>query len=172
MSEPCRGQTVRIRPIRPADDAAIAAIIRAVMTEWGASGPGFAIHDAEVDAMSAAYAAPRALYLVAEAAGRLLGGAGIGPLAGGDRETCELRKMYLLPEGRGRGLGRALLARCLEAAREFGYRRCYLETLGTMWRAERLYREFGFRPLPGPIGQTGHFGCDRFYLLELRREEA
>ena len=40
-----------LRPIRPSDDEAVAAIIRTVMTEHGASGPGFAIHDAEVLAM-------------------------------------------------------------------------------------------------------------------------
>lgn len=53
-----------IRPIEPRDDAAVAAIIRAVMPEFGADGPGFAIHDAEVDTMSAAYARPRCSYLV------------------------------------------------------------------------------------------------------------
>ena len=47
-----------IRPIRPADDASVAAIIRAVMPEFGADGPGFAIHDPEVDHMSDAYARP------------------------------------------------------------------------------------------------------------------
>ena len=43
-----------IRPVRPGDDAAVAAIIRTVMPEFGADGPGFAIHDPEVSAMSAA----------------------------------------------------------------------------------------------------------------------
>ena len=44
-------ETFLIRPIEPRDDAAMAAIIRAVMPEFGADGPGFAIHDAEVDTM-------------------------------------------------------------------------------------------------------------------------
>lgn len=156
-----------IRPIQASDDPHLARIIRSVMTEWGASGPGFAIHDPEVEHMSRAYAAPQSSYFVVEQGGLILGGAGVGPLQGGAPDVCELRKMYLLPEGRGRGLGAALLERCLEVARRLGYRACYLETLDTMQPAQRLYRRFGFRPLPGPIGSTGHFGCNRFFLLEL-----
>ena len=48
-----------IRPIEPRDDADMAAVIRHVMPEFGADGPGFAIHDPEVDGLSAAYARPR-----------------------------------------------------------------------------------------------------------------
>ena len=52
-------RTVLIRPIEARDDAAIAAIIRSVMPEFGASGCGFAIGDPEVDWMTRAYAAPQ-----------------------------------------------------------------------------------------------------------------
>ena len=156
-----------LRPIDPADDAAVAGIIRAVMPEFGAKGPGFAINDPEVDAMSAAYAPPRAVYFVVEADGRVVGGGGIAPLAGGDGGTCELRKMYFLPEARGLGAGRQLLARCIDEARARGYRRMYLETLTGMDAAQRMYERFGFARLCAPEGATGHFGCDRWYALEL-----
>ena len=109
--------TLAIRPIRASDDAAVAAIIRTVMPEFGAEGPGFAILDPEVDHMSAAYARPRSAYFVVTDGDRLVGGGGVAPLENGDADTCELRKMYFLPEARGRGAGAALLARCLEAAR-------------------------------------------------------
>ena len=66
-----------IRPIEPRDDADIAAVIRQVMPEFGADGPGFAIHDAEVMAMSAAYARPRTAYFVVEMNGRAVGGGGM-----------------------------------------------------------------------------------------------
>lgn len=157
----------RIRPIRPADDPAVAAIIREVMTSFGACGPGFAINDPEVEAMSANYAAPRTAYFVLEADGRVLGGAGIAALAGADPDVCELRKMYFLPPARGRGLGARMLATCLDAARGFGYRRCYLETLTGMDAAQHLYAQAGFRPLCSPLGATGHGGCDRYFELEL-----
>ncbi|MFN7183412.1 MAG: GNAT family N-acetyltransferase [Thermomonas haemolytica] len=159
--------TVSIRPIQPGDDAAMAAVIRTVMPEFGAVGSGFAINDPEVDWMSRAYAAPRHAYFVLERDGRVLGGAGVAPLAGGDPDTCELRKMYFLPEARGLGAGAAMMERCLAAARGFGFVRCYLETLTGMDAAMRLYERSGFTRIDAPLGATGHGGCNRFYLLDL-----
>jgi putative acetyltransferase len=169
-----------IRPITPADDPAMAAIIRAVMTEHGAVGAGCSIHDAEVDRLSKSYAAPRSACFVialpggaashAGAAGgeRIVGGAGIAPLAGcADPGVCELRKMYFLPEARGLGLGQRMLDGCLAAARGFGFTRCYLETLATMGEAARLYERNGFVRIAAPLGHTGHFGCDRWYVRRL-----
>lgn len=156
-----------IRPIAPGDDVAVAAVTRAVMPEFGASGPGFAIHDPEVAGMHAAYARPRHAYFVVERGGVVLGGGGVAPLEGGDQGTCELRKMYFMPALRGLGAGRALIEACLGAARSAGFRRCYLETLGGMDAAQRLYERSGFTRIPGPLGATGHFGCNRFYLRDL-----
>ncbi|HET6545745.1 MAG TPA: GNAT family N-acetyltransferase [Rhodanobacteraceae bacterium] len=156
-----------IRPIAAADDAAVADIIRTVMTGFGACGPGFAINDPEVCAMTAAYARDRAAYWVVEADGVVRGGGGVAPLDAGDDAICELRKMYFQPELRGRGAGRALIERCLGTARGFGYRACYLETLTGMDAAQRLYLASGFRRIAQPLGRTGHFGCDRFFVREL-----
>ena len=156
-----------IRPIAARDDPAVAAIIRKVMPEFGACGEGFAINDPEVDWMSRAYTAPRNAYFVVERGGALVGGAGVAPLVGGPSDTCELRKMYFLPEARGLGAGAAMMARCLEAAREFGFARCYLETLTGMDAAQRLYVRSGFRRIDAPMGATGHGGCNTFYLRDL-----
>jgi putative acetyltransferase len=160
-------ETLDIRAIEARDEAAMAAIIRAVMPEFGAVGDGFAINDPEVDWMHRAYSIPRAAYFVVEDAGRLLGGGGVAPLLGGDRDTCELRKMYFLPALRGRGAGAALMARCLDAARGFGFRQCYLETLSGMDAARKLYERSGFRRIDAPLGATGHGGCNAFYLRDL-----
>jgi putative acetyltransferase len=156
-----------IRPIEPRDDIAVASIIRSVMPEFGADGPGFAIHDAEVDSMSTAYARSRAAYFVIELDGRVQGGAGVAPLDGGEADVCELRKMYFLPALRGRGAGAAVIARCLDAARAFGFRHCYLETLTGMDAAQKLYLANGFDRIDAPMGATGHRGCNRFYLRAL-----
>ena len=157
-----------LRPITHADDAAMAAVIRTVMPEFGATGPGFAINDPEVDFMSRAYAAPRSTYfVVVDAGGTVLGGGGFAPLHGGDADTCELRKMYFLPAARGRGIGERLIRLCLDEARAAGFRQCYLETLDGMDAALRLYRKVGFTALCAPLGGTGHFGCDKYFLLQL-----
>ena len=156
-----------IRPIVVGDDAAMAAIIRTVMPEFGANGSGFAISDPEVDWMSCAYAKPRHAYFVVERDGKVLGGGGIAPLSGGEADTCELRKMYFLPDARGIGAGAAMMTRCLAAARDAGFSQCYLETLTGMDAAQRLYERSGFRRIDGPMGATGHGDCNTFYLLDV-----
>jgi putative acetyltransferase len=156
-----------IRPITAADDVAMAAIIRTVMPEFGAVGDGFAISDPEVDWMSQAYAQPRSAYFVVERDGVVLGGGGVAPLVGGDGDTCELRKMYFLPQARGLGAGSTMMQRCLQEARGFGFTRCYLETLCGMDAAMRLYERSGFHRIDAPLGATGHGGCNTFYLLDL-----
>ena len=156
-----------IRPVEPRDDAAMAAIIRSVMPEFGADGPGFAIHDIEVDTMSEAYAQPRRSYFVVERDGLVMGGGGVAPLEGGEVDVCELRKMYFLPAARGIGAGAAMMQRCLDAARAHGFRRCYLETLTGMDAAQTLYKRSGFTVLCKAMGGTGHHGCDRYFVRDL-----
>ena len=161
------GEGYLLRPIEARDDAAMARIIRTVMPEFGATGSGFAINDPEVDWMSRAYAEPRSAYFIVEHNGEAIGGGGVAPLAGGDDGTCELRKMYFLPQARGMGAGAAMMALCLQTARGFGFRQCYLETLHGMDAAMRLYERSGFQRLQAPMGATGHGGCNAFYLRAL-----
>jgi putative acetyltransferase len=166
--------TFTISPIEPADDDAVAAIIRTVMPEFGASGKGFAIHDAEVGAMYAAYRAPRSAYFVLRKDGRVVGGAGVAPLAGACGSICELRKMYFLPEARGQGQGERMLRHCLDEARRLGFETCYLETTSKMVQAHRLYAKLGFTERSSPCGATGHFSCDKWYerpLADIRSAE-
>jgi len=161
------GSTLHIRPIETRDDPRMAQIIRTVMPEFGASGSGFAINDPEVDWMTRAYAAPRSAYFVVEREGVVEGGGGVAPLEGGDPDVCELRKMYFLPSLRGLGAGAEVMRRSLDAARAFGFKRCYIETLTGMDAAMRLYERNGFRRIDAPLGATGHGGCDIFYIMEL-----
>ncbi len=156
-----------IRPIGAGDNAAMADVIRTVMPEFGADGPGFAIHDVEVDHLYEAYTQPHSAYFVVESGGKVLGGGGIAPLQNGEPDVCELRKMYFLPQARGTGAGTAMMQKCLDAARARGFRRCYLETLTGMDAAQALYARSGFRLIDKPMGGTGHFSCDRFFILDL-----
>ena len=156
-----------IRPVTSSDNAAVASIIRTVMPEFGANREGFAIHDAEVDDITTAFSDSRSAYFVCEVDGKVVGGGGVAQLLGGDKNTCELKKMYFLKEGRGKGLGRKLVERCLQAAKEIGFEYCYLETFNTMKEAMVLYGKVGFEKIPGPLGNTGHFACDTFYRIKL-----
>ncbi len=167
-----RASSYLIRPVRAGDRAAVASLIRTVMPEFGAKGPGYAINDAEVDDMPAAYRPPKAAYFVVGRLGpkedTVVGGGGYARLAGGDASTCELRKMYFLPELRGLGFGQKLLELCMEAARRDGYATMYLETLANMTQARALYGRNGFERLTEPMGATGHFSCNTFYARDLR----
>jgi putative acetyltransferase len=162
-----------LRPIRSGDRAAVARLIRVVMPELGAGGPGFAIHDPEVDDMFGSYQAPRSGYFVVTRADpkakqeQVVGGGGYAPLVGGDPATCELRKMYFMPEVRGLGVGQKLLSLCLAEARRSGFEQMYLETLDAMRQARALYERNGFVRLDGPMGATGHFACNSFYARAL-----
>jgi putative acetyltransferase len=158
---------VEIRAISPQDNPRVAHIIRTVMPEFGASGEGFAIHDPEVDTMYENFQQPRSAYFVVEWNGEVVAGGGVAPLKGDDPKVCELQKMYMLPEARGKGIGNQLLNHCLDTAQKLGYTQCYLETFETMHQAMHLYRKNGFQPIAGAMGCTGHFACNKFFLKNL-----
>ena len=157
-----------IRRIKKSDNPAIAGVIRDVMTEFGAVGEGYSIDDPEVQEMFANYRDERSCYfVVVDDANHVLGGGGIGPLKGGSKTVCELRKMFFLPSLRGIGMGRRLLIRLMDEAKQRGYKKCYLETLDRMPEANQLYQKNGFEPLEKPLGKTGHCACDRYYVRSL-----
>jgi putative acetyltransferase len=153
--------------MRAEDNAAVAAIVRSVLPEFQAGGAGFADTDPGLDHLHEIYRQPGAAYFVVTGAGQVLGGGGVAPLAGGAPDVCELQKMYFLPALRRQGVGQRLLTRCLETARALGYRVCYLETLLAMKGARALYEKNGFSPIDKPMGATGHFGCDAWYVRDL-----
>lgn len=160
---------ISINPISPEDDHTIARIIADVGAEFGAIGEGFGPSDAEVRCISQHFTGkPEALYLVAKIGDQILGGCGIAPIPGIDG-TCELKKLFLLPEGRGLGAGNSLVTQCLNFAFDKGFSRCYLDTLSNMVSAIRLYQKFGFEHMDRPLSGTGHSGCDVWMVKSLIR---
>lgn len=150
----------KISNIEAQYDPAVAEIIKKVGKEHGAIGDGFGPSDDEVQCMSEHYQDHhRSLYLVATIAGKVVGGSGIAAF-NDSRDTCELRKLFLLPESRGLGLGKALVEQCLRYAKSKGYKECYLDTLSTMHAAITLYEKLGFVHLQQPLQGTIHNGCD------------
>lgn len=158
---------LNIRPMEEKDKAVVADIIRLVMTEFGAVGCGYSIDDAEVADMYSAYSTTGSEFYVVELNGRVLGCGGFAPLTGGDKITCELRKMYFRSELRGLGVGAKLLKLCLEEAANAGYEHCYLETMDGMEQARHLYGKHGFKYLDAPMGDTGHTSCGTWMARKL-----
>ncbi|HLA70482.1 MAG TPA: GNAT family N-acetyltransferase [Steroidobacteraceae bacterium] len=165
-------ERLEIRPLEPADVPALLTIIAASRGEYGIAERGVELLEPQDLALYANYQRQRSLYFVALLDGEVIGGAGVAPLAGADPLTCELQRMYLRPDARGRRIGDALLERCLAAAKQFLYVRCYLETVTQMRAALEFYGRHGFRSLQAPVGRAGHGHNDRWMMRGLRASAA
>jgi len=156
-----------IRKIKKEDNQAVAALIRAVFDELDIPKVGTAYEDPYLDLMFEEYNKPKSVYYVVEKDGIVVGSAGIAPLANEAVSICELQKMYFLPETRGFGIGAELMEVCLQSAKNFGFEKCYLETMPFMLAAQKLYKKAGFEYISAPMGSTGHNSCPVWMLKEL-----
>ncbi|MGH7724050.1 MAG: GNAT family N-acetyltransferase [Candidatus Eiseniibacteriota bacterium] len=138
-------RAVRIRRADPARDL---PEVRTLFLEYASSLDfplDFQDFDAELAALPGAYAEPLGTILLAETEeGVVLGCVSLRPLEAG---ACEMKRMFVRPEARGRGAGRALGKAIMAEARARGYRSMRLDTLDTMVEAIALYAELGFRPI-------------------------
>lgn len=164
-------ENIVIRKIQLSDNKVLADIIRSALKEFGANKPGTVFFDDTTDHLFELFQQPGSKYFIVESEGRILGGAGVYPSEGLPQETCELVKMYLRPEARGKGLSKLLIDRCLDFAKGFGYLQVYIETMPELRKAVSVYEKFGFEYLSGPLGNTGHFGCDVWMLKKIDKEK-
>jgi len=110
--------------------------------------------DQELANLPGDYAPPAGRLLLAEFDGRLAGCVALHKLGVGGNsdvasEVCEMKRLYLRPQFRGKGLGRALADRILAEARHIGYRRMRLDTVEPVMKdAVAMYRSIGFREIP------------------------
>ena len=101
----------------------------------------------EMAAMPGKYAPPKGELLLARGGdGAALGCVGLRPLE--ETGTCEMKRLYVTPEGRGLGLGKALAERVVDEARRIGYRKMLLDTLPSLTTAVGLYDRMGFARIP------------------------
>jgi putative acetyltransferase len=156
-----------IREIQKKDNTEIAYIVQSVLMEMGAPKIGTAYSDPFLFDLFTVYSEPKTIYFVLENEGKVVGGAGIGTLENDDASICEFQKMYFLTEARGKGYASKMMELSIEKAREFGYKKCYIETIPYMDAAQKLYRKFGFKNIDAPIGKTGHTSCPVWMLLDL-----
>ena len=158
---------MKIREIQKKDNPQVKEVIQKVLVEFGVPKVGTAYEDVSLNDMYSHYSKPGMKYFVVEADGRIIGGAGIAPLENGDPNICELQKMYFMPEARGKGVGSEMMATCLAQAKKEGYVQCYLETMPYMDNARKLYARTGFTDLDGPMGDTGHYNCQKWMIKDL-----
>jgi putative acetyltransferase len=156
-----------IREIQPQDNEQIANVIRQVFITDDYPKIGTAFADKQLDFMFETYNKPKSIYFVIEIVGKIVGGAGVSQLENSKDNICELQKMYFLQEARGKKIGFEMIQKCLAKANEFGFEKCYLETLPEMLAAQNLYKKVGFEYLCKPLGGTGHTSCPVWMLKSL-----
>lgn len=156
-----------IREIQPQDNLAVERIIKAIFHEFDLPLVGTAYEDQETPKMYESYQNENEVYYVLEENEEVLGGGGIKPLRDFGEDVCELQKMYFSPKVRGKGYGKLMFDKCLNAAKELGYKKCYLESASVLKTAIHIYEKNGFQHLERPLGNTGHYSCGVWMIKDL-----
>ena len=148
---------ISITPATSEEDLSHIRKLFRAYTDWLNIDLSYQGFEAELAGLPGKYAPPSgALYLGRSSEGTPLGCIAMRPLEA--PEICEMKRLYVLPEGRGLGLGHALVREIILAAHTAGYDRMRLDTLPTMHGALKLYRDAGFREIPAyyetPIAET------------------
>lgn len=153
---------ITLRPATADDQDEVRALIFAVLDEYELE-PAPKTTDADLYDLEGFYA--DGMFEVLEtASGEIVGTVGLKPRGNG---AVELRKMYLKPSSRGRGLGKRLLKRAIEGARELGANRIELETARVLQEAIGLYEKFGFVPVEREDRERR---CDTVLALDLNNK--
>ena len=159
--------SIVIRKIEPNDNEQLEQVIRACFHEFKIPLEGTAYSDKETPNMYESYQNDNDVYYVIEADGEILGGGGVKPLKDLEADVCEIQKMYFSPKVRGKGYGKLLFNKCMEAAKDLGYKKCYLESAPQLKAAVHIYESYGFKHLKGALGNTGHFSCGVWMIKDL-----
>jgi GNAT superfamily N-acetyltransferase len=142
-----RTSPVSILPAESAADLAAAVVLfraYAAALEIDLAYQGF---EDELASLPGRYAPPAgALLLARDAAGAAIGCVALRPIE--PNGCCEMKRLFVAPEGRGAGLGKSLVEAVIAEAQRIGYREMRLDTLPQMTGAIALYRRFGFEPMP------------------------
>ena len=156
-----------IRPIESRDNEALAKVIRTALAEFGANKPGTVYFDPTTDALFELFRTPGSYYYVATIDEKVVGGCGIFPTENLPDGTCELVKLYVAKDARGTGLGKQLMEKSMNWAKENGYTQVYLESMPELSKAVSIYEKVGFKSLDHPLGNSGHCGCDIWMIKAL-----
>jgi len=148
-----------IREIQMVDNEKLASIIRRVLEEFDANKPGTVYYDETTDNLFQVFQKPNTIYYVALMNDEVVGGCGIYTTEGLPEKYCELVKLYLLPQARNYGIGKTLMNKCFDFAKQKGYTHIYLESMPELTTALMMYKKLGFKMIQQRLGNACHFGC-------------
>jgi putative acetyltransferase len=151
----------RLRPAKNKDCGKVTELVFDVLKEYNLK-PDPAVTDTDIkDIKHSYFERGGTFYVLEEKDGSIIGAYGLYFL---DKQTCELRKMYLHSSYRGKGLGKLLLEDALLKARQIGFKKMTLETASVLKEAISLYKSYGFVEYePEHLSSR----CDQAFILEL-----
>ena len=159
---------MKYREITGQDDAALAKIIRYNLKAHGLNLPGTVYFDNNLDHLSDFYLDEnhkRFYYVLLDGEDNVIGGIGLAEFEFFE-DCAELQKLYLTDDVKGSGTGYKLIELIENKAREYGYKRLYLETHTNLAAAIHIYEKCGFKAIEKPVGVV-HATMNRFYIKEL-----
>lgn len=160
--------SVTIRENEVEDNVILAKIIRTSFHDFEVScTDGTVYSDPTTDDLFSLFQTKKSALFVAEEDGLILGCCGIFPTDNLPDDTTELAKFYLSKNSRGKGTGKLLLEKCIEKAKDLGYKKVYLESIPEFSKAVSIYEKQGFQYLEKPLGNSGHSGCNLWMLKNL-----
>lgn len=158
---------MKYREITPADDPAIAEIVRMNLKAHDLDLPGTVYFDDNLNHLSEFYCEEgkrRFYYIVTDDEDRVIGGVGLAEFL--YFENCaELQKLYLTDAAKGSGMGYEMVRLVERKAKELGYDNIYLETHTNLAAAIHIYEKLGYREIEKPAGVV-HATMNKFYMKE------
>ena len=157
---------LQYREMTEADNAAVAALVRDNLKQFGLDIPGTVYFDEGLDHLSDFYGNEERRYFVIEDEnGIVIGGIGY---AGFElmKDTAELQKLYLADTAKGSGLGYELIGFIEDKMREAGYKQSYLETHDNLQAAIHIYEKCGYKEIERPK-EVVHSAMNRFFVKAL-----
>ena len=157
---------LQYREMTEADNAAVAALVRDNLKQFGLDIPGTVYFDEGLDHLSDFYGNEERRYFVIEDEnGIVIGGIGYAcfELMKG---TAELQKLYLADTAKGSGLGYELIGFIQDKMREAGYKQSYLETHDNLQAAIHIYEKCGYKEIERPK-EVVHSAMNRFFVKTL-----
>lgn len=159
---------IEYREIEAKDNITLGKVMEKVLIEFDAVEGGSMLGDPTCFRMYEEYRDIKSIYYVVLIDGVLVGGCGVKQIPNQEDESlCELQRMYLSKEARGKKIGKTLIDKCIVKAKEFGFKKMYIESFPQMKSAISLYLKNGFYHIDYSIGNTGHDACDVKMLKDL-----
>lgn len=158
--------SITYRHLEQKDNSLLANVIRRAFEEFNVPKEGTVYTDPTTDHLYDVFQHPKSIYWVAEDNDQFLGGCGVYPTNGLPGGCAELVKFFLDPAARGKGIGKELMERAIESAKQLGYNQIYLESFPELAKAVSIYEKAGFKKLDHSMGNSGH-PCTIWMLKEL-----